>query len=163
MSTFYIFRHGVTYETKTHTDYTSDIYSADILPQSIEFLKKMGLYLNDIPSDFCVSSPLARCRETVEIISDISGKPFFFDSRLTEYSSHLESMQQLRDRINSFMQEITQKNYQNIQLCTHGAIISALLSAIKHQEITLDTLSVYPEPGTLLIVSGKDVKTIDFT
>src|SRR3989337_3356148 len=84
MTTFYILRHGHTYASWNRIPYGETLYSADIIQQGIKSIKKIGKYLKNIESDYNVSSEFKRCRQTVEIISKISGGKFEFDARLNE-------------------------------------------------------------------------------
>ena len=59
---FYIFRHGATYYSKYDISYGEQVETAEILPEGIAAVKRLGKYLKNIDTDFNVSSPYQRCR-----------------------------------------------------------------------------------------------------
>src|SRR5687768_16016928 len=126
--TFYIFRHGETFATKAGKGYGVRMFSASILPEATPALSRMGLYLKNISTDYNISSALKRCRQTVEIIGQESGKEFVFDKRLNDY--FLESAYHFTNRIKQVLLEMEEKNYSSIAICTHGACISVLISLL---------------------------------
>lgn len=164
---FYIFRHGDTFVTKSGTrlgafSYGLQLFSASILPDAMGSLKQMGEYLKKEPLDFCVSSPIVRCRQTAEIITSITKKPFFYDNRLREF--FLESYGSLRRRLTELLLEIEEKHYTHVAVCTHAAVIAALISLItarKDRSIEF-SLFKYPPPGVLTIISENHLKEISF-
>lgn len=164
--TFYILRHGQTFETKTKTDYGKNIVSSDIITEGIPTIEKIGQYLKNIPSDFNVSSEFLRCQDTVKIIESISHKQFIFDKRLDEYAQESEflkeSFLEFKTRVEDLLNEIKNKNYENIVICTHGGIISALKHLIVDNSLTENDLSDYPEPEVLTIIKNKEVQELSF-
>ena len=165
--TFYVFRHGETFVTKgqylwyypkflpeTSFTYGTKIFSASILDEGKPALHKMGEYLKNIPTDFNASSQFRRCRQTVDIINQESGKEFIPDKRLNEVL--LENPWGFKNRVSNFLHEIDQKNYQSVAICTHGAVIALLASMLTIK------LVGFPKPGVLLIIKGKNIETIDF-
>jgi len=123
---YYIFRHGLTYALQTSTSYGDSILTAPIIDEGREAIEKIGEYLKDKMTDFNVSSPIIRCKQTSGIVSKITGKEFVFDERLTEYN--MESQTSLEDRLKSLLSEINEKDYEKIAICTHGAVISVLIA-----------------------------------
>lgn len=160
MTTFYIFRHGQTYATWNRIPYGETVYSADIIPQGIESIKKIGKYLKDIESDYNVSSEFKRCRETVEIISKITGEEFKFDKRLNENIEEDKNM--FIKRVKSFVDETKKKNFQNIVICTHGAVISVIKYLILTGKTTNIKLADFPPPGVLLVIKERMLKEMNF-
>lgn len=157
---YYLFRHGGTQASKTNSDYGSEIFSAHILPESIEPIKKIGEYLKDIHSDFNVSSEFLRCRETAQIVSDITGKQFSFDQRLNEF--YQEEFNHLETRLRDFLKEINSRDYQTVLICSHGGVISGLKHLILEDNFEPRDLMDYPQTGILLVIKDKKLEQIDF-
>lgn len=160
--TFYIFRHGTTYATKTATAYGDTILTASIMDEAKSAIERIGEFLKDKHTDFNVTSPIIRCAQTAEIISKITGKKFVFDNRLTEYT--MESHESVDERINSLLLEIEKKDYKNITICTHGAIISILINRIMSNSEGLRSYDLFhfPDPGVLVIIKDNNIEEINF-
>ncbi len=160
--TFYIFRHGLTYAVKTGTAYGLGFLTAPIIDEGVPSLEKMGQFLSKYPTDFNVSSPLRRCKQTAEIITRISGKKFVFDRRVREF--FLETGGMVRRRIKSLLSEIDRRGYEKVAICTHGAIISALITQItaREEKVPEYDLFHYPPSGVLVIVEDGKVEEINF-
>lgn len=158
---FYIFRHAETFSSKYGISYGKDNLQSPILFGGKEAIIKLANYLKDIFSDFNVSSPYERCKETVEIISKITDKQFVFDKRIGEYMNI--SYEKLKKRLLDFLNEINKKGYKSVLICTHGAVVSLLVHLIC--DINLEEtvpLSEYKDTGDLVVIEDKTVKTIDF-
>lgn len=160
MTTFYIFRHGHTYATWNKMPYGETVYSANIIPQGFESIKKIGEYLRTIPSDFNISSEFKRCRETVKIISEITGKKFEFDKRLNEDIEQDKNI--FIKRVKSFLDDTKKKHYQNILICSHGAVLSAIKYLVLTGKVNEVQLNDFPAPGIILVIKGKTLKELDF-
>ncbi len=159
--TFYIFRHGETFVTKGNKwGYGLRVFSAPILPEARPALEKLGAYLKDVSSDYNVSSEFLRCKQTVGIIAEFSDKQFVFDRRLNEH--FLEPFGRFRNRLQSFLTEMEQKQYKSVLICTHGACIAALTSFLMTGAVKPMDLFTYPMPGVLTIINNKQMKQIDF-
>lgn len=159
--TYYIFRHGLTNALKTATAYGDTILTAPIVKDGEEAIEKIGEYLKDKETDFNVSSPIIRCKQTSGIVSKIIGKKFIFDDRLTEYN--LESQASLEERLKSLLSKIEEKGYEKIAICTHGAVISVLIAQIAStQSSTKYDIYNYPDPGVLVIIQDKNLQEINF-
>ncbi|MEM7030344.1 MAG: histidine phosphatase family protein, partial [Chloroflexota bacterium] len=65
--TYYIFRHGLA--THSKTGYGDDILTAEVLPEAIPKVKRLGQYLKDFEADYHVRSELIRCRQTADIVA----------------------------------------------------------------------------------------------
>lgn len=157
---YYIFRHGQTYATWNQVPYADTIYSADIIPEGFEAIKKIGGYLKNVESDKNFSSEFKRCRETVEIISNITEKRFEFDKRINEDVEGDKNV--FINRVKSFIEETKTKCYQNIIICTHGAVISAIKYLVLTGKLENFQLADFPPPGVLLIIRGKTLEELDF-
>lgn len=158
---FYIFRHGETFATKAGTGYGLRIFSANILPEAEGPLKKIGNYLKDKKIDYSVSSQIKRCRQSAAIITGVTGNEFVFDRRLNEY--FLEPYWYLKRRVASVVNEARAKKYQTVCICTHGAVIAALVHVLT-PETTRRPFNIYnfPPPGVLVVVEGGKVTQINF-
>ncbi len=161
-TTFYIFRHGETFATKAGKGYGMRVFSAPLLPEATGALERMGEYLKSIDTDFNVSSAVRRCRETVAIISTVSGKEFFFDKRLNEF--FLESVGHLEKRLQRLLDDIEKNAYKRVLICTHGACLSLLITllSIKKDHHTSYNLFQYPPPGVLTIIIGNTIQEVNF-
>ncbi len=158
---FYIFRHGETFATKAGTGYGLRIFSADILPEARGPLERIGKYLKDKNIDFSVSSKFRRCRQSAGIVEEITGNKFAYDSRLNEY--FLEPYWYLRRRVASLINEAREKKYQTVCICTHGAVIAALIHVLT-PEASRRPFSIYnfPPPGVLISVIDGKVTQMNF-
>ncbi len=169
-SNYYILRHGETFATSTKTNYGNDFLTADIIPEGIPSIIKIGEFLRNVKSDYNISSKIKRCIETSKIVSDITGFKFSYDERLNDAlfdlkTQHLitEPFENFNKRINSFYEEIQGKNYKNIVICTHGCVIAALKSLILENKLEEIDLLKFPKPGVLTIIrDNKKIEEIDF-
>ncbi len=161
---FYIFRHGDTFYTKNDVPYGESFESAEILPESIPAIERVGNYLKDRIENDNYTSPFKRAVQTVEIIQKITGKKFIPDERLREegLSRAQESINQLEERLRNFLMEMNNKNAQKVAVCSHGWPIAALISVITKNKVTKMDLSSFPRCGELTIIEGASVKTLDF-
>ena len=160
-TTFYIFRHGETFATKAGIWYGWKIYSANILEEGKPTLHKIGEYLQDIETDYQVSSQIKRCRQTSEIIQSHTNREFVYDKRLNEF--FLESYLHLRKRLRSFLQEVEEKQYKKVAVCSHGGVIGVMLRMLTHDRSRNPlTLFQYPPPGVLSIVRDGQLEQINF-
>ncbi len=157
----YLFRHAQTFESKNSIDYGADNFNTPILYEGREPIEKMGEYLKNIPSDFNISSPFLRCKQTVEIITEKTGKEFDFDNKLGEFIDI--PYVQFKLRIANFLEEMKSKNYKTILICTHGAVMSVLLhlllDRIPEKSIPV---SEYVKTGVLIKVENQMVEKLDF-
>ena len=162
MKTYYIFRHGETFATKAGTGYGIRVFSAPILPEARTPLEKMGKYLAAIEDSYNISSEVLRCRQTVAIIAEKSGKSFVFDKRLNEF--FLESYGHFKKRLQAMLDAIEKESAENILICTHGAGIAGLISLLTPKKDMPGAFDVfhYPAPGILTIIQGETVKEVNF-
>ncbi len=160
---FYIFRHGETYYSKHNIPYGLNVENASILPESIPITKRLAEYLKNINTDCHMASPYLRCRQTVEIVEQITGKEFEYDDLLHDYNPNLESVTDTAKRTKKFYENISQKDYKQIAICTHGYPIAMLKSIITKGYInTNPERLVYPQTGVLLIIKNKKISFVDF-
>lgn len=161
---YYIFRHGETFFTKNNLHYGDSYESADIIPEGIPVLKKLGTYLKDRTIDACFTSPFKRAIQTTDIISKITGQKFIPDDRLREegLSRAEETLEDMEARFKDFHAEMERSKYKALAICSHGWPIAALLAIITKGNVTKKDLGEFPKCGQLLIVEDKTVKTLDF-
>ncbi len=158
---FYIFRHGETYYNKQYGLYDKDNFQTPLLYEGKEVVERLANFLKDIPSDYNVSSPFERCRETVKIISEISGKEFLFDERVGEF--YKENYQEYREKIEDFLKEVEEKGYQSVIICTHGATMSQLIHLICDESPEKEIpVSEYDSTGVLVVIEDRKIREIDF-
>lgn len=158
---FYIFRHAQTFPSREAVPYEKDNFNTPILYEGKDATFNLANYLKNISSDFNVSSPYERCKETVEIISKITNKQFIFDKRVGEYVNI--SYEELKKRLLDFLHEINKKSYKSVIICTHGAVMSLLIHLIcdRNPGETVP-LSEYKDTGDLVIIEDKVVSIINF-
>jgi broad specificity phosphatase PhoE len=158
---FYIFRHGETFATKAGTGYGMHIFTASILPEARPAVERLAKYLKEIKTDFHVSSEFRRCKQTAQIISEVTSKEFVYDKRVNEY--FLEPYWFLKRRIQSLLKEIELKKYKSVCVCTHGAVISAFLHILTPEKSRLPfNIFNFPPPGVLTIIESNKAKQINF-
>lgn len=167
---FYIFRHGETFVTKRGKTgyglgtfaYGFQVFSAPILAEGKPALYKMGLFMKDKKTDANFSSPLLRCKQTSDIVTEMSGKVFVPDKRLREF--FLEGFGSLVSRLQSLLKEIDEKEYESVAICTHAGVIAALIAMLTGDDRVPSHFDLlhYPMPGVLTIIEGKNIKEINF-
>ena len=160
MKTYYIFRHGETFVTKKGGWYWHRLYSAPILEEGRPVITKMAHYLKDIPSDYNVCSPFLRCRQTAEIVTDITGKIFEIDRRIREWD--FEIPYYFKKRVINFIEEMEKSEKNSIIICTHAFVIQLLVQYLTVGKISLRELLKAPLPGVLTIIQDKKLKEINF-
>ncbi len=158
--TYYIFRHGETFATLKNRGYGLKIISASILESAKPVINKMALFLKNIPTDYNATSPYRRCLQTTQIITDITGKQFVIDKRLSEF--FLETFGRLRNRVQNFINQMESSDHQTILICTHGAVMTAFISLLSKDEFRARDLSDYPRPGILIKISNGQIEEYDF-
>ena len=154
---FYIFRHALA----TKNGYPDQNFDVQILAEGVAPITKMARYLVNVQSESNFSSQYLRCKQTVQIISKITGKKFVFDKRLNEY--YAESFEKFLARVNNSLEDLLKQADQNIIICTHAAVISVIIQLLKEKRIDQEKVFTHqPKPGTLLIVKNKRVEELDF-
>lgn len=158
---YYIFRHGETLYTKNYKGfYGWNIFTASIIDEGVPAIVRIGEYLKDKPTDFNVSSQYKRCKQTVKIINQVTGKGFVFDRRLNEFI--FETYGNLLRRTKSLLDFINEHLYNNVVICTHGAVIAALVTQILGEEFNWKNRLSYPDPGELIIIEDGKLEKISF-
>ena len=159
----YIFRHGMTLQSKNNVPYTPENYkTSPLLDEGIPVIEKIGNYLKDIKTDVNYTSPILRCTQTAEIISEISGKIFLPNDLLTEYGQWVESFEDLRARANKFIEYLNTQQVEFSAICTHGGVISALKYLLVYKKYKPVNLTDYPLPGVITIIENTKFEEVDF-
>lgn len=161
-NTYYIVRHGETFATKISHDaeYGDKMLTAEILPKGIPAIKRVAKYLKDIDTDYNYTSELKRCVETAKIISEVTGKKFETNKYLNE---KLEpDFQSFLTRMKKAVEEFEGVSGKTYLFCTHGAVISALKYLLLTGRYDIDNLMDFPDPGTVLVVTPKEEKLLNF-
>lgn len=158
-ATFYVFRHGETFASKNNVDYGKHQFTAEILPEGVPAVKRLGEYLKTVETDEQYTSEILRCVQTANIVTDITGKSFEKHSGLKEFLE--ASFVQFRDRVKRLISEF-QKTPGTYLLCTHGAVVSALKHLLITGKYEEENLMDYPKTGVLLIIKNGTIKTLDF-
>jgi broad specificity phosphatase PhoE len=158
---FYIMRHGETFATKRNTGYGWKILTASILEEGKPIIEKQGKYLRNKEIEYCVASPIKRCKQTSAIVRAESGKDIFFDRRLSEF--FLESFGGFKKRVRSFLKEMDEKGYEEVLIITHGAVIAALTHLLSRDTFQISEITDYPKPGVMTIIEREKIaQLIDF-
>jgi broad specificity phosphatase PhoE len=166
MTDYYIFRHGDTIETGNFWlrifGRNYDSHKITILPKAIPALKNIGKFLKSVSTNANFCSPYPRCLESAEIVSSISKKTFKVDERLRELESNGEKFEDFRERIKSFLDDIEEKKYSAVAICTHGAGIAAIKYLKTKGKFYFFQVVDYPPPGNLLIIKDGKASKINF-
>jgi broad specificity phosphatase PhoE len=159
---FYIFRHGETYYTKNKLHYGNAKETAEILPESIPIIKKQAKFLKKVKTSLNFSSPYTRCKQTVSIIEDVTGKKFEFDERIGEERMDLgETIDDMHKRIASFYNSLKADNKPAL-VCSHGWPIAILWALITKGEFSVEDLDNHPRPGEIWIYKNGKIEMPDF-
>ena len=157
--TIYIFRHGMA--VRPNESYGSRVLTAELLPEGIPPIQRLARYLTLAPSEYQACSEVLRCRQTAAIVTEATSKAFVIDPRLREY--HQESFDEFSLRTKDFADEIQQAGYQNLMLCTHGAVIAALKHYLIDGKFSRRYETDYTQTGQLLIIhDNKSTEVLDF-
>lgn len=156
--TYFLFRHGLA--THSKYGYGKKILSASILPEGVPAVERIAERLKEVSTSANISSEITRCKETSAIITRITGKEFSFDKRLNE--KYHESIGQIRERVQDFLQDVSQLPQQNVVICTHGTIIAAIQNLVLQGKFVTRHLSDYPQTGELVIIEGGRARIINF-
>ncbi len=157
--TIYLFRHGMAIPPNER--YGSRVLTAELLPEGIAPIRRLGQYLVHVESDYQMCSDVLRCRQTAAIVSAATGKTFVTDPRLTEY--YQETFEELAARTQSFCAELTQRGDQNVMICTHGAVIAAIRHFLTDDSFVRSQENDYTQTGQLMLIrNDKSVEVVDF-
>lgn len=158
---FYIMRHGETFATKRNSGYGWKILTASILEEGKPIIEKQGKFLKEKEIDYCVASPIKRCKQTAAIVRAESGKDIFYDRRLSEF--FLESFGMFTKRVQSFLNEVDAKGYEEVLIITHGAVIAALTHILTRDVFQISEITDYPKPGVMTVIERDNAaQLIDF-
>lgn len=160
-NTFYFFRHGETFYSKNNVPYGNDVHLAEILPEGIPAIERLGQKLATFPLDVGYSSTYHRVLQTVEIVNTHLNIRFGKDHRLDEMSVE-ESIEDVGKRVQAFLEDPNVLKNKHIAVCTHGAVLAAAKHLIQTGVFTPYDLPDYPKPGVLWIFNGKELQEHSF-
>jgi len=146
--TWYIFRHGLA--TKSKMGYGDRIVTAEVLPEGIPPVQRLGTYMTRLPYDAGARSEFLRCQQTAAIVTEATGRAFTADPRLNEQVS--ESFEVVRDRVRAFVESMRAAGHGHIWVCTHGVVIAALRHLITRGDFQRRDELDYVQPGQLLVI-----------
>lgn len=135
-------------------------YEAEVLPEGIEPIKRLGNYLKFTKTDFHYTSEIMRCLQTAQIVSGITGKQFEQNSLLNEYLE--DSFDEFKARVKRFVDRANEETNKTFLICTHGAVISALKHLNIFGQYEEPDLMDFPVPGTLMILNNTGSEIVDF-
>lgn len=161
---YYIFRHGPTYFSKKGIPYGDQVETAEILKEGFPAIERLGKYLKGIKTDFNVTSPYLRCRQTVEIVSKNSDKFFEINNLLHDYDPRNETIEDNAKRITDFYNDLITHTpeYSSVAICTHGYPIAMLKDLVLTGKIDLSKINDYPETGVLTVIKNSTISEINF-
>lgn len=156
--TLYLVRHGLS--TLSKRGYGRRKLTAGLLPQGAAAIEKIASYLKDTPFSYNVSSDLPRCRQTAGIITNITGKPFVYDKRLTEF--YHESFTDFKARIADFLEYISTVPEEYIIICSHAAVIAGITDLTIKGSFTYKKNYDDPLEGELVVLDKGGYRKIRF-
>lgn len=147
----FVIRHGCTKMNKEHL-YNGQV-DEDLVEEGIEDAKKAQKVIKNMKFDVIYCSPLLRAKHTCDIIN-VNKIPVIYDDRLKErtlgyldgkslpeeglteeqfydyyYKSNIDNFEDLPTlfkRVHSFIEELKEKDYENILIVAHGGILRAI-------------------------------------
>jgi broad specificity phosphatase PhoE len=158
MKHWYIFRHGLA--THSKNGYGDKILTAEVLPEGIPPVQRIGQYLTLMPYDYGARSEFLRCQQTAAIVTEITGRAFTPDKRLNEH--YQETFESVRDRVRLFVDEMNAAPHTHIWVCTHGAVIAALKHLITRGDFTRGDENDYIQPGEILLIKDGKPEVVTF-
>lgn len=160
MKIYYLIRHGRA--TYSNTGYGDQTLTKDLLPEGREQIQRLAEYIKEknIATDFCVSSPVPRCRETAEIITQVTGKNFQLDDRLSD--QYQEGLAKVSDRVSRLLKEIEEQGHKKVMISTHGVVIAILTHLLVDREFQSRDEFDFPPPAGVRIITGRQVQELKF-
>ena len=147
----YVMRHGFTKMNKERL--YNGLIDEDLIEEGMEDAIKAQQIVKELKLDVIYCSPLLRAKHTCDIIN-INNVPVIYEDRLKErtlgaldgkdfrkeglteeefynyyYKSDIkgfEDLQSLFKRVHSFIDELKDKDYENVLIVSHGAILRAI-------------------------------------
>jgi broad specificity phosphatase PhoE len=157
--TWYIFRHGLA--TRSKNGYGDRVYTAELLPEGIPPIQRLGAYLKPMPCDAAWRSEFLRCQQTAGIVSEATARVFTPDARLNENVE--EAHASVVKRVTEFVAEVNATQHQHVWVCTHGYIIAALRALLTSGSFPESVANDYTQTGQLLIIQPTtEQQVIDF-
>ena len=132
-----------------------------ILPESRKSLEKIGEYLKKVHTDANFTSPFLRCKESAEIVHEVSGKVFRIDPRISELEGKI-IFDKFEHDVKSFLDYLNKQKYSSVAICTHGAVIAAIKHLALGGSFHIYQVWDYPNTGNLVIIKNGRLETFDF-
>lgn len=160
--TWYLCRHGLA----THAaSYGDDVLTAQVLPEGWPAVEVLAQQLAAALKGEFYASPVLRCRQTADKITEVTGQKYTVDERLREWQfneNHAdprstvdgETFQALTERVQSFLIERQQSDAEVIWVCAHGCILAALTHYLTTGQFTLADGEDYPAPAGLRVITA---------
>lgn len=158
MKHWYIFRHGLA--THSKNGYGDKILTAEVLPEGIPPVQRIGQYLTLMPYDYGARSEFLRCQQTAAIVTEITGRAFTPDTRLNE--QYQEPFESVRDRVRAFVDDMNASEHTHIWVCTHGVVIAALKHLITRGDFARSDENDYIQPGEVLLIRDGQTEVVKF-
>jgi broad specificity phosphatase PhoE len=155
---WYIFRHGLA--THSKQGYGDRILTAEVLPEGIPPIQRLGVFMTTLPCDAAYRSEFLRCQQTAQIVTERTGIHFSPDTRLNE--QYQENFSAVHDRVAAFVDEMSASQHTHIWVCTHGIIIAALRHFILDGRFVQSMENDYTQPGELLILADGHDEVVNF-
>ena len=155
---FYLFRHGQTYFSKNHLQYKDKNDTAEILKEGIYQIKDIANKLKSEGIKQIYSSPIKRCVQTVNIVQkEVPNIKVDFDQRIKEQevTTGGETFDDQTKRIKDFLDEIKNKDYEKVGICSHGWPIAVMIRLLKGKKVHRINLIKYPKCGKIIIIDSK--------
>jgi broad specificity phosphatase PhoE len=134
--------------------------TAEMLPEGIPAIKRLSEYVKGIESTQNLRSELLRCKQTVEIVTKITGKEFTEEPLLNEFME--ASFEEFHKRMDTLISKLEGQENQTYLICTHGDVIAAFRYFLTQNEFLIEDHTDYPRPGTLAIIKGGEYELMDF-
>ena len=158
--TLNIFRHGETYQSKFNVVYGAEELTAEVLPEAVPTVERIGEYLKSVPTEANFTSEYLRCRQTAEIIESVSGKKFQSTPLLNEFVAGQFS--DLQDRGLKFLEMVEDKRFDQVVVCTHGAVMACLKHLVMEGDFLERDLFDYPATGVVWEISKEGLTEKNF-
>lgn len=139
--------------SKNNGNYGLEFFTAHILPEGFAEITQIGEYLREVDIDYSVCSPFRRCKETARMLAKGKAMRFRADRRLEDH--YMQPHFALERRVHAFLDDPTMKEFHNVCIVTHGAVILEILRQRLH-EPQLRAEHVYNLNGTgcLYVIKG---------
>lgn len=169
----YVARHGQTNYNELGLCNSDPRVDVHLTKTGIKQAKKLTEELKSVEIEHVFVSELKRTKQTAEIVNEFHGAPFTIDARLndirfgyegkhySEYQSALEgaddkwtarfnggeSIKDLRERAQSFLDDLKKKNYNSVLIVTSGGVMQAIYGILNNLSFE-ETWEFRPDKGS---------------